>query len=140
MQNYVRAFVAGFLSTLVFHQAVVGLFYVAGLFPAPPFNLDPRAPFGVPAVLSLAFWGGLWGMPIWYLMRHATGKAYWLRAVVFGAIFPTAAALLFFFPIKNDWSFARAAQPVSWLFGFIVNGAWGLGLALLMRGLRRVGL
>jgi hypothetical protein len=140
MQSYVRAFVAGFLSTLIFHQAVVWGFHMAGLVPFAPFNLEPRPPFGVPAVLSLAFWGGLWGLPIWYLMRHATGQAYWLRAVLFGAIFPTAAALLFFYSIKNNWDFALAAQPKSWVFGFIVNGAWGFGLAVLMRALKRVGL
>lgn len=137
---YVRAFVAGFLSTLIFHQALFGLLYVAGVLPVPPYSLEPRAPFGVPMVLSLAFWGGVWGIPIWYLMRHATGKAYWIRAVVFGAVGPTAVALLFVFPLKNDWSFTRATQPASWVIGFLLNGAWGFGLALLMRGLRRVGL
>lgn len=140
MQIYVRAFVAGFLSTLVFHQLLYGLLHVAGILPNAPFNMDPRPPLGVPAVLSLAFWGGLWGMGIWYLMRHAAGRAYWIRAIVFGAIFPTAAALLFFYPIKNNWSFALAANPGYWLIGFLLNGFWGLGLALLLRGLRRVGL
>jgi hypothetical protein len=139
MQNYVRAFVAGFLSTLVFHQSVIFLLYKLGVFPRPPWNMTAVPPFDVPAVLSLAFWGGVWGIPIWYLMRHATGAAYWVRAIVFGAIGPTVVAILVVSRIKmGDFSAASNAQ--FWIGGLIVNGVWGLGLALLMRGLRRVGL
>jgi hypothetical protein len=141
MQVYVRAFVAGFLSTLAFHQVLYWLLQMAGLpLPGAPFNMESRPPFGIPAVLSLSLWGGLWGMAIWYLMRHAAGRAYWIRAIVFGAIFPTAAALLFFIPIKNNWSFAAATNPGFWVIGFLLNGFWGLGLGLLMRALKRVGL
>jgi hypothetical protein len=136
---YVRAFVAGFLSTLTFHQAVIGLFYLADVFKRPPWNLAPTEPFGVPAVLSLAFWGGAWGIPIWYLMRHATGAAYWVRAIVFGAIGPTVVAILVVSRIKmGDFSAASNAQ--FWIGGLIVNGVWGLGLGLFMRWLKRVGL
>ena len=138
MQNYVRAFVAGFLSTLMFHQAVVGLFYMAGLFPRVPWNLAPVPPLGVPSVLSLAFWGGVWGIPIWYLMRHATGTAYWMRAIVFGAIGPTVVAILVVSRIKMG-DFSAASNVQFWVGGLIVNGVWGLGLAMLMRGLKRVG-
>ena len=139
MQNYVRAFVAGFLSTFIFHQGVWGLLYVAGVLPAPPFNMDPTWPLAVPKVLSLAFWGGVWGLPIWYLMRHATGSAYWTRAIVFGAIGPTAVAILVVSRLKAG-DFSAASNPQYWILGLILNGAWGLGLALFMRGLKRVGL
>jgi hypothetical protein len=139
MQNYVRAFVAGFLSTLIFHQAVIGLFYLLGAFSRAPWNLAATDPLGVPAVLSLAFWGGVWGIPIWYLMRHATHAAYWTRAIVFGAIGPTVVAFLVVVPLKGG-SVGAGWDPKLWVGGLIVNGVWGLGLALLMRGLRRVGL
>ena len=138
MQNYVRAFVAGFLSTLMFHQAVIGLFYMAGVFPRAPWNLEPVPPLGVPSVLSLAFWGGVWGIPIWYLMRHATNAAYWTRAIVFGAIGPTVVAILVVARIKSG-DFSAASNVQFWVGGLIVNGVWGLGLAMLMRGLKRVG-
>ena len=139
MQSYVRAFVAGFLSTLMFHQAVIGLFYLAGIFSRAPWNLAPVPPLGVPSVLSLAFWGGVWGIPIWYLMRHATGTAYWMRAIVFGAIGPTVVAILVVARIKSG-TFDAVSDVKFWIGGLIVNGAWGLGLAMLMRGLKRVGL
>jgi len=139
MQNYIRAFVAGFLSTFLFHQGVLGLLYAAGIVPAAPFNMEPTWPLGAPKVLSLAFWGGVWGIPIWYLMRHATNAAYWVRAIVFGAIGPTVVALMVVYPLKGR-AFAAGWDPTIWVLGLILNGAWGLGLALFMRGLRRVGL
>src|SRR5207249_8311211 len=50
----------------------------------------PVPPIGVPAVMSLAFWGGVWGIAIWPLLRHAAGAAYWLRALLIGAVGPSA--------------------------------------------------
>lgn len=137
--HYVRAFAAGFVSTLVFHQGVIGLFYLMGAFPRAPWNMAATEPLGVPAVISLAFWGGVWGIPIWYLMRHATGAAYWIRALVFGAVGPTVVAFLVVVPLKGG-AFGAGWDPKLWIGGLIVNGVWGLGLALLMRWLKRAGL
>jgi hypothetical protein len=136
---YVRAFIAGFLSTLLFHQGVLLLFNLLGVFDRSPWNMDPVPPLGVPSVISLAFWGGVWGIPIWYLMRHATGAAYWARAIVFGAIGPTVVAFLLVVPLKGG-AFGAGWDPKLWIGGLIVNGAWGLGLAVLIRALRRIGL
>ena len=124
---WIKAFVAGFLATLLFHQAVIGVFYTLGAFPAPPFNMTPMPPLGVPQVVSLAFWGGLWGLPLWAVIRACHGARYWLRALVFGAIAPTAIAMLIVFPLK---SLPVSAQTV--VGGLIVNGAWGIGAALIM--------
>jgi hypothetical protein len=66
-----KAFFAGFLSTLVFHQGALTLFWLSGAFPRAPFDMSPVPPIGVPAVMSLAFWGGVWGIAIWPLLRHA---------------------------------------------------------------------
>jgi len=136
--NYLRAFLGGFLSTLVFHQAVIEVFYVMGAFSRAPWNMAPVPPFGVPAVISLAFWGGLWGIALWPTLRIATGSAYWIRALVLGAIGPTAVALLVVVPLKTH-VFPPALDPKLIVGGLIVNGAWGLGLALLMKWLRKVG-
>lgn len=136
--NYFRAFAAGFASTLVFHQAVIWAFQMLGL-AVTPWNMSPVPPFGVPAVISLAFWGGVWGIPIWYLMRHATGAAYWLRAAVFGAIGPTAGFLFIVLPLKGG-AMAGGWDPKLIVGGLIVNGVWGLGLGVFLRLFRRAGL
>lgn len=129
---YVKAFVAGFLATLIFHQGIYTLLYLlAGDMP-PPFNMTATEPLGVPAVISLAFWGGVWGLPAWWLIRNAAGASYWLRAVVFGALAPSAVALFVVFPLKG-MEVAGGWDPKILVGALILNGAWGLGVALGMR-------
>ena len=123
-----KAFVAGFIATLVFHQGVYSLFFALGAVDAPPFNLSPVPPFGVPSVLSLAFFGGLWGLPLWALIRHRGGLGYWGTGIVFGAVAPTVVAMLVVFPLKD-----LETSAATWIGGLILNGAWGLGVAVVMR-------
>lgn len=136
--QYVKAFIAGFVSTLVFHQGVLSLFYLAGAFPRPPYDLHAVPPLGMPAVISLAFWGGVWGAAIWPFLQNATGATYWIRAVVLGAIGPSAVALFIVFPLKG-MPMAGGWDPKLIVGALILNGAWGLGVALLMRRLHPAG-
>ena len=57
-------FIAGALATVIFHQLTLTVLWVVGLAPFPPFQMAPTHPFGVPALISLAFWGGLLGIPL----------------------------------------------------------------------------
>ncbi len=123
-----KAFAAGFVATLVFHQGLFAVFHAAGLVPAAAFNLTPVPPLGVPAVISLAFFGGLWGPPVAWLIRNDAGVAYWLKAFVFGAIGPTLVAMLLVFPLKG-----LAVNPKIVVGALLLNGAWGIGVALFMR-------
>lgn len=134
--THVKAFIAGFVSTLIFHQGVVALFYLLGAFPRAPFSMAATQPFGVPQVISLAFFGGLWGIVLWPLIRKASRAQFWLRALVLGAVLPTAVAFLVVYPMKG-MAMGAGWDPKMWIGGLIVNGAWGLGLALIMRALNR---
>lgn len=128
VRHYVLAFSGGFLSTLLFHQGLVGLFYAMGLAPMAPFNMTPTAPLGVPSVISLAFFGGLWGMLVWAFVRNAPERKKIIRSVAYGAIGPTAVAFLVVFPLKG------VTVPLAFIpFGLVLNGAWGLGLWLFMK-------
>jgi hypothetical protein len=129
---WVKAFLAGFLATLVFHQGVIALFWLAGAIPAAPWDMTPAAPLGVPKVLSLAFWGGVWGLPVWWLVRRWRGATHWLAALVAGAVGPTAVAMLLVFPLKG-----LDVTTTTIIGGLIVNGAWGIGVACFMRWLFR---
>jgi hypothetical protein len=135
---YVTAFIAGFLSTLVFHQGVQTLFWLSGMIPRAPYNMAPAPPLGVPAVISLAFWGGLWGTLIWPLLRNATGGAYWFRALLIGAVAPSVVALFIVFPLKA-MPVAGGWDPRIIIGALMLNGAWGLGVALFIRLMSRVG-
>ena len=135
--THLKAFAAGFISTLAFHQGMLGLFYVLGVFPRAPFALTPTEPLGIPSVISLAFWGGVWGVALWPIIKNAVGTAFWLRCLVLGAIGPTAVALFIVFPMKG-MAFAAGWDPKIIIGALILNGAWGLGLGLLMRALRKL--
>lgn len=128
MKVWAAAFGAGFIATLLFHQAVIAAFYAAGAIAAAPWDLTSVPPFAVPKVISLAFWGGVWGLPVWYLVRRQAGAAFWLRVVALGAIGPTMVAMLVVFPVKGI-----AVSATTVVGGLLVNAAWGLGLGIVMR-------
>lgn len=132
MLTWVKAFFAGFVAVLVFHQGMLGLLYALELVNATPFNLSPVPPLGVPAVLSAAFFGGLWALLLWALLRMLAGPRFWLLATLFGAVAPSLVALLVVFPLKG-----LEVSGMSWVIAALVNGAWGFGVALLMRLLTR---
>ena len=55
-------FLAGFIAVLVFHELMLALLHAVGMTPSAPYNARPLPPFGVPQILSQAFWGGVWGV------------------------------------------------------------------------------
>ena len=81
-----KAFLAGFASTLLFHQPVLWALHRAGIAGRAPYSMEPTRPFGVPSVVSLAFWGGLWGIVLLLALRRTMRKnTVWVAAAVFGA-------------------------------------------------------
>jgi hypothetical protein len=127
-----KAFLAGFLSTLIFHQGLLAILHAAGASPRAPYALDPVPPLGVPAVLSLAFWGGVWGILLWLVIAGAHGPRYWLVALLFGAVAPSAVALLVVLPLKGQPA-GGGWKPAIIVGALLLNGAWGLGVAAFMR-------
>lgn len=130
--QHIKAFIAGFLSTLMFHQTVLGLLHLGNPSVPLPFNMTTTAPLGVPAVISLAFWGGLWGILLWFLIRNRVGAAHWVMAAVIGAIGPSAVALFVVMPLKG-LGVAAGWDPKIIVGALMLNAAWGLGVAMLMR-------
>jgi hypothetical protein len=128
-------FIAGFASTLIFHQLTLGLLWNAGLAPSVPFSMAATYPFGVPAVLALAFWGGVWGILFALTERKfARRGGYWVAAFLFGAVLPSLVALLVVLPLKGQ-PVGGAWQPQVLLTSFLINGAWGIGTGLILRAL-----
>jgi hypothetical protein len=134
-------FVAAFVATLIFHQIGLGLLHLIHMTPGTPYSFSAVPPFGVPRVISLAFWGGVWGIVFVLVERWLalSPGGYWVGAIIFGAIFPTVFSWLVVAPIKH--------LPLGYGFRFpgifvgpIVNGLWGLGTGLflgMMTGWRR---
>jgi hypothetical protein len=130
--NSLKAFIAGFVSTLVFHQGVLALLHAADPGVPPPYSMAATAPLHVPAVISLAFWGGVWAVLLWPLIRANSGWRYWFVAAVLGALGPSIVALCVVWPLKGQ-PMGAGWVPKIWVGAFILNAAWGIGVALFMR-------
>lgn len=130
----IKAFIAGFLATLIFHQGILALLHAAGIVPVGAWNMNAVPPLGIPSVISLAFWGGLWGIVLWLIIRNMVGLKYWLVATILGAVAASAVALLVVFRIKGI-----PVESTMIAGATILNGAWGFGVALLMRLMRNIG-
>jgi hypothetical protein len=128
MKILLKSFVAGFLSTLIFHQGLLGLLFLAGISPKAPFDFTPVGPLGIPSVLSLAFFGGLWGLLIWHWVKNDSGLRFWIKSALLGAVGPTAVAFVVVFPLKG-----LPFRPIMIVFGLILNAAWGFGNSLIMK-------
>ena len=127
------AFAAGFVAVLIFHQGVWALYRAAGMAPSPAWSMAPVPPLGVPTVVSSAFWGGLWGIVLaWLLPAAAPVLGYWPAAIILGALMTSLVALMIVAPLKGR-PFAGGWNPKVWMFALTVNAAWGFGTGLLLR-------
>lgn len=131
--RWLKWFVAGAIAVPLFHQLALWALHAAGVVDRAPFPMDPTKPFGVPAVISLSFWGGLWGIILGAVLLRTRGATYWIVAIVFGAIAPTLVAAFVAAPLKGQPAGGNARMA---LIGLTINGAWGLGTALFARMLR----
>jgi hypothetical protein len=137
MANLVMAFIAGVIAVPVFHQILLGLLHVAGIVPFAPFDWSPTKPFGVPSVVSISFWGGVWGVVFALTVRRwFSGVAYWIASAVIGGI---ALTLVFMFVV---WPLKIGGLPPDliglFIIGFLLNAAWGIGWALFLMLLERM--
>ena len=135
MRRLLLAFVAGFLATIIFHQIAIELLHLANIAPRAAWSMQPVPPFGVPSVISLSFWGGVWGVIMIPIVDRFHGAQYWIWSIVFGAIAPTLVAAFVVAPLKHMTMPHTAKMAV---LGLTVNGAWGFGTALFYRWFSRL--
>lgn len=132
----VKAFVAGFVSTLIFHQGMIALLHMANPQVPAPFSMAATAPLHVPSVISLAFWGGVWGIAIWAVVKNMQGAKYWISTLAIGAIGPSIGYWFVVMPLKG-MPVMGGWNPTVFVGALIVNLVWAVGLALILRGLNR---
>lgn len=128
----VKGFVAGFLSVVTVMAAAWWLTRAAGFIPptAPPlWSMVPAVPpFGVPRVLNLAFWGGVWGAGLNLIFRDLSGAGYWLAWFLAGAI-AVAGGAIFIVPMIKGLPITNLTPQRFMVSGFL-NGMFGLGAAI----------
>ncbi|MFN6519009.1 MAG: hypothetical protein RMY29_031580 [Nostoc sp. CreGUA01] len=129
--RFTLAFVAGFIAVLIFHQGLLALLHAINFAPREPYQTTPTPPFGIPQFLSAAFWGGIWGL-VWatVTLRWQVNRNYWIAALLFGAVAPTLVAWFVIAPLKG-LPLAGGRQAPGMITALLVNGAWGVGTALL---------
>ena len=132
---FLFGFIAGFFATLTFHQLTLAVLWGLGLAPFAPYSTASTHPFGIPAFLSLSFWGGIWGILFALIHdRFPRGGAYWVVAFLFGAVLPSLVALLVVLPLKGRPVGGGWHLPLL-VTAFLINGAWGIGTALILKAL-----
>jgi hypothetical protein len=127
----VGGFVAGALSVLVFHQGLVFLANQAGITSYAAYSWAPTPPFGVPQVLSSAFWGGLWGI-VWALLATRLKGGRLGMAFLFGAILPPLVVVAIVLPLKGGDP-RMFLQPGVLIFFLVLHGVWGFGTEVFLR-------
>lgn len=126
-------FIAGVLSMLIFHQAGFWIATELGYARAMIYNLRPVPPWGVPTILSMAFWAGLWGIAAGFLVPRLPSPLNGILGwVLFAAIVVTLANRFIVLPIKG--------LPVGGGFRMpgvvvvpLVYALWGFGMWLIAR-------
>jgi hypothetical protein len=137
MRTIIVGFIAGFLSVLVFHQ--LG-FYIAtelGFGRSVIYNMRPVPPFGVPLILSAAFWGGLWGIVGAYVVPRLPA---WLDGpygwMAFAAVVVTLVNWFIVLPIKGA-PIGNGFRLPGVVVVPIVYAFWGFGIWIFIGLLRR---
>jgi hypothetical protein len=129
-------FIAGALGVLIFHQAGFWLANELGYARASLYNMRPLPPWGVPTILSMAFWGGLWGIAAAFLVprlpRPLDGVLGW---ILFAAIVVTLVNWFVVLPIKGLPTGGGFRMPGVLVLP-LVYGLWGFGMWLIARSLR----
>ncbi|MDB5821606.1 MAG: hypothetical protein JWR21_310 [Herminiimonas sp.] len=131
------AFVAGFIAVLAFHQPMLMLLAKLGVTHSPAYALNPVGVLAIPKVISLSFWGGVWGIVMFVVGRRwQIDGSFYIKALLFGMIAPTLVAWYVVAPLKG-LPVAAGYAINGMATGLCVNAAWGLGTAILLRLMQR---
>ena len=124
-------FIAAAISVLVFHQAIceaLHLLALPGMGMPPPYPTDPIAPLGVPRIVNLCFWGGLYGIVFGLVLPRLTAPI-WLCGLGLGII--AALVGLLVVPAIKGLP-VGSGFPLGWVRSFLINGCWGVGVGLIL--------
>ncbi len=135
--RYLIGFIAGALAVLVFHQGMILLLHLAGQLPNFPWSMRPTGPFAVPAIANSMFWGGLWGAAYMAVARFIPLGGDLLRGVVYGLLGPFLLGNGVLVPLFKGGAYFWGGDVKRMVLGALIGAAFGLGLALFLRVLRR---
>jgi hypothetical protein len=130
-------FLAGALAVVTFHQGATALLTALGALSSNLYSMRPVPPFGVPQIISQAFWGGMWGIAFAAIApRLRRDTSYWLAALILGALVLPLVSWFVVAPLKGQ-PIAAGWVPSRMLLSVLINGAWGIGMAAIFSFLSR---
>lgn len=121
--------VAGALSMLVFHETTLQIFFWLGLAPQAAFRIAQVPPFNAPLVVSLTFWGAVYGGVFGFLLPCVRGPL-WIKSMAAGVCAMLLAWFVFLPLMGHHAAFGWQAWPM--LRSFIAYQMWGIGLSLVL--------
>ena len=124
-----RGCVAGAVSVLLFHQTTLQLFFWLGWAPQAAFRIGLVPPFNAPLVVSITFWGAVYGGLFALLVPWIKGPL-WFKGMVAGVCAMTLAWVVFLPIMGFPTAFGWRAWPM--LRSFVAYQMWGLGLVLVL--------
>jgi hypothetical protein len=122
-------FVAGAISVLTFHQGCVGLLHALGLNPLAPYRTVLVPPLWIPLIVSLAFWGGVYGALFGAVMPRLR-IPFWVGGLGIGLL-AVMVAWFVVAPIKG-LPIAAGFAPWPMARSLLVNLTWGVGTSVLV--------
>jgi hypothetical protein len=125
-------FIAAAISVLIFHQAMweaLHLLNLPGLGMPPWYPMDPIGPLGIPRIVNLCFWGGLYGIVFGLVLPRLTAPL-WLCGLGLGII--AALVGLLVVPAIKGLPIGAGWVTLSWIRSLLINGCWGLGVGIIL--------
>ena len=137
MTNWMRTtlvgFIAGALGVLIFHQAGFWIANELGYARANLYSMQPVPRWGVPNIISQAFWAGLWGIAAAFVVprlpRPWNGVLGW---ILFAGIIVTLVNWFIVQPIKGLPVGNGFRMPAPIVLP-LVYALWGFGMWLIAR-------
>jgi hypothetical protein len=128
----VLGFIAAAISVLTFHQAMweaLHLLALPGMGMPPAYPTDPIGPLGIPRILNLCFWGGLYGIVFGLAMPRLPAAPLWLSGLGLGVI--AAVVGLVVVPAIKGLPMLPGF-PLGWVRSLLINGFWGIGVGIIL--------
>ena len=121
--------VAGALSVLMFHQTTLQIFFWLGWAPQAAFRIAQVPPFNAPLVVSITFWGAVYG-GVFGLLMPGLREHVWRRGIIAGLCAMMLGWFVFLPLMGHPIAFGWQSGPM--LRSFIAYQAWGFGLSRLL--------
>src|SRR5262249_15944148 len=138
VRTAIFGFIAGAVAFLIFRQLGFMLLREIGVIKGgSSYSMAATKPFGVPSVVSLVFWTGLWGIVGTFVVPRLAGIPSVVGWILFAAIVPTLVNWFIVAPLKGAPLGNGFAMP-GVVVAPLVYGFWGFGMWLVMRLLQQV--